>query len=108
MIKQKKNLLCSIWINVVLVILFAAYTVAFTLLAAAGWMRSGVNTTAVRPLEVTAGTACYIVSLCGWYALIGCLFKEVKVPVDLPMGDLSGRGGINICRRASAATMEDA
>jgi hypothetical protein len=71
-------------------------------------MRSGVNTTAVRPLEVTAGTACFIVSLCGWYALIGCLFKEVKVPVDLRMGDLSVREGINRDGRASAATTEDA
>jgi len=99
---------CSIWINIVLVILFAAYTVAFTLLAVADWVRSSGNAAAMRPLEITAGVACSIVSLCGWYALIGCLLNEVKVPMALPMGDLSGRGGNNRARRASVATREDA
>jgi succinate-acetate transporter protein len=81
-------LVCSFRTNVVLVILFTAYSIAFPLLAAADWCRAN-NLGAVSKLETGAGACCFVVSLCGWYALVACLFKSVDFPFALPMGDLS-------------------
>lgn len=100
-------LICSTRINIVLVILFAAYTVAFTVLAVADWQRAVHNDLVVEALEITAGASCFIVSLCGWYALAESLFKVVNLPVTLPMGDLSGiTVGSRTSSRARTMTMD--
>jgi succinate-acetate transporter protein len=81
-------LVCSVRTNIVLVLLFAAYSIAFPLLAAADWCRAN-NLGEVGKLETAAGACCFVVALCGWYALVACLFKSVDFPCALPMGDLS-------------------
>ncbi|KAI5854452.1 GPR1/FUN34/yaaH family-domain-containing protein [Tricharina praecox] len=82
-------LVCSIRTNIVLVVLFLAYSIAFPVLAAADWQRGQHNEASAHTLEVTAGAACFVVSLCGWYALAASLLDSVDMPISLPMGDLS-------------------
>jgi len=82
-------LVCSIRTNIVLVILFFAYSIAFPVLAAADWQLGQHNEASARSLEVTAGAACFVVSLCGWYSLAASLLDSVDMPLSLPMGDLS-------------------
>ncbi|KAK3389984.1 GPR1/FUN34/yaaH family-domain-containing protein [Podospora didyma] len=80
---------CSLRTNVCLVILFLAYTIAFPLLAAAEWTHAQGQMALSHRLTVGGGAACFVVSLCSWWAMIGGLFESVDFPFVLPMGDLS-------------------
>lgn len=82
-------LICSLRTNLCLVILFLAYTVAFPLLAAAEWAHAEDRLALAHRLTVGGGAACFVVSACSWWAMIGGLLQSVDWPFDLPMGDLS-------------------
>jgi len=81
--------ICSLRTNICLVILFFAYTIAFPLLAAAEWTHADGNLALSSRLMVGGGAACFVVSMCSWWAMIGGLLHSVNFPVALPMGDLS-------------------
>lgn len=40
-------------------------------------------------LTVGGGAACFVVSMCSWWAMLGGLLESVDFPFTLPMGDLS-------------------
>ncbi|KAK0747204.1 GPR1/FUN34/yaaH family-domain-containing protein [Schizothecium vesticola] len=82
--------ICSLRTNICLVILFLAYTIAFPLLAAAEWTHAQGQMALSKRLMVGGGAACFVVSLCSWWAMIGGLLESVNFPISLPMGDLSG------------------
>ncbi|KAA8897613.1 GPR1/FUN34/yaaH family-domain-containing protein [Sphaerosporella brunnea] len=85
-------LICSVRTNIVLVILFVAATISFPLSAAADWHKGQAgapNMRLINNLETGSGACCLIISMCGWYALLGSLFQSVDFPCELPMGDLS-------------------
>ncbi|KAB5518924.1 hypothetical protein GE09DRAFT_507279 [Coniochaeta sp. 2T2.1] len=82
-------LICSLRTNICLVVLFLAYTIAFPLLAAAEWTHAEGRLALSNRLTVGGGAACFVVSLCSWWALVGGLLQSVDFPFDLPMGDLS-------------------
>ncbi|KAF8242536.1 hypothetical protein K440DRAFT_638914 [Wilcoxina mikolae CBS 423.85] len=82
-------LICSLRTNVVLVVLFLAYSLAFPLLAASEWQAAQGNKEVAHNLLVGGGAACFVVSLMTWYALINSLLQSVDFPFELPMGDLS-------------------
>lgn len=82
--------ICSLRTNICLVILFLAYTIAFPLLAAAEWTHAQGQMALSNRLMVGGGAACFVVSLCSWWAMIGGLLESVDFPISLPMGDLSG------------------
>ena len=81
--------ICSLRTNVCLVILFLAYTIAFPLLAAAEWTHAQDQIALSNRLMVGGGAACFVVSMCSWWAMIGGLLDSVDFPFSLPMGDLS-------------------
>ncbi|KAK3331201.1 GPR1/FUN34/yaaH family-domain-containing protein [Apodospora peruviana] len=81
--------ICSIRTNVCLVVLFLAYTLAFPLLAAAEWTHAQGQMDLSHRLTVGGGAACFVVSICSWWAMIGGLLESVDFPFTLPMGDLS-------------------
>ncbi|KAK4450810.1 GPR1/FUN34/yaaH family-domain-containing protein [Podospora aff. communis PSN243] len=80
---------CSLRTNICLVLLFLAYTIAFPLLAAAEWTHADGNLELSNRLLVGGGAACFVVSACSWWAMIGGLLESVDFPFTLPMGDLS-------------------
>ncbi|KAF8542662.1 hypothetical protein BDD12DRAFT_728237 [Trichophaea hybrida] len=82
-------LICSLRTNIVLVVLFLAYSLAFPLLAASEWQAAQGNKEAAHNLLVGGGAACFVVSLMTWYALINSLLQSVDFQFELPMGDLS-------------------
>ncbi|KAK4214256.1 GPR1/FUN34/yaaH family-domain-containing protein [Rhypophila decipiens] len=82
-------LICSIRTNLCLVVLFLAYTIAFPLLAAAEWTHAQGQMALSHRLTVGGGAACFVVSMCSWWALVGGLLQSVDFPFTLPMGDLS-------------------
>jgi succinate-acetate transporter protein len=71
-------------------ILFLAYAMAFPLLAAAEWTHALDQMELSHRLTVGGGAACFIVSACSWWAMIGGLLDSVNFPFSLPMGDMSG------------------
>lgn len=81
--------ICSLRTNFCLVILFFAYTIAFPLLAAAEWTHAEGKLALSSRLTVGGGAACFVVSMCSWWAMIGGLLQSVNFPFALPMGDLS-------------------
>jgi len=82
-------LVCSLRTNVVLVVLFLAYSIAFPLLAAGDWQNGVGNKELGHKLLVGGGAACFVVSMMTWYALINSLLQSVDFPFELPMGNLS-------------------
>jgi uncharacterized protein len=80
---------CSLRTNICLVLLFLAYTLAFPLLAAAEWTHADGGLELSHRLTVGGGAACFVVSACSWWAMIGGLLESVDFPFTLPMGDLS-------------------
>ena len=81
--------ICSFRTNICLVVLFLAYTLAFPLLAAAEFAHADGDLELAHRLTVGGGAACLVVSICGWWAMIGGLLESVDFPIRLPMGDLS-------------------
>ncbi len=59
------------------------------LLAAAEWTHTQGQMALSSRLMVGGGAACFIVSMCSWWAMIGGLLESVDFPFSLPMGDLS-------------------
>lgn len=82
-------LICSIRTNICLFVLFLAYTIAFPLLAGAEWSHAQGQIELAHKLTVGGGAACFVVSMCSWYAMLGGLLESVDFPFTLPMGDLS-------------------
>ncbi|KAK4199584.1 GPR1/FUN34/yaaH family-domain-containing protein [Triangularia verruculosa] len=81
--------ICALRLNICLVILFLSYSIAFPLLAAAEWTHAEGRMDLSHRLTVAGGASCFVVTMCAWWALIGCLLQSVGWSLVLPMGDLS-------------------
>ncbi|KAJ3491419.1 hypothetical protein NLG97_g5592 [Lecanicillium saksenae] len=84
-------LICSLRTNVVFFCIFLFLDIAFFLLAGAYWKAASGDMQAFQKLEVATGAFIFIFCIFGWYLLFVQLLRSVDFPLDLPVGDLSGR-----------------
>ncbi|KAF2181109.1 hypothetical protein K469DRAFT_590584 [Zopfia rhizophila CBS 207.26] len=76
-------------INLVLVGIFSLTTIGSFVLSGAYWKLSIGNYPAAQTLQKTGGAIFFVVATLGWYMLFVMMAMEMRLTVNLPVGDLS-------------------
>ncbi|POS70635.1 hypothetical protein DHEL01_v210971 [Diaporthe helianthi] len=76
-------------INLIFASIFGLVTVAVFVLAGAYFKVSQGNFDDALRLQKAGGALIFVVALLGWYACFIIMAAEMRVPISLPMGDLS-------------------
>ncbi|CEJ95024.1 Putative Transcriptional activator of ethanol catabolism AlcS [[Torrubiella] hemipterigena] len=84
-------LICSLRTNFVFFCIFLFLDIALFVLAGAYWKAAEGDVQAFHRLEITSGAFVFVFCVFGWYLLFAQLLETVDFPLDLPVGDLSGR-----------------
>ncbi|RYP55995.1 hypothetical protein DL769_009995 [Monosporascus sp. CRB-8-3] len=76
-------------INVVFAMIFCLTTTATWVLAGAYWKLVSADYEAAQKLQKTGGAILFVVASLGWYMCFIIMAGEMRIPINLPVGDLS-------------------
>jgi len=76
-------------INVVFAMIFCLTTTATWVLAGAYWKLVSADYEAAQTLQKTGGAILFVVASLGWYMCFIIMAGEMRIPIRLPVGDLS-------------------
>ncbi|RYP57549.1 hypothetical protein DL770_010641 [Monosporascus sp. CRB-9-2] len=76
-------------INVVFAMIFFLTTTATWVLAGAYWKLVSADYEAAQKLQKTGGAILFVVASLGWYMCFIIMAGEMRIPINLPVGDLS-------------------
>ncbi|KAH7133797.1 GPR1/FUN34/yaaH family-domain-containing protein [Dactylonectria macrodidyma] len=86
-------LICALRTNMVFVFIFLSLIPAFGLLTGAFWVLAEDytgNAARANTYFVAAGAILFCTCIAGWYMLVAIMVEIVDLPIQLPVGDLSG------------------
>ncbi|RYO79643.1 hypothetical protein DL766_010596 [Monosporascus sp. MC13-8B] len=76
-------------INLVFAMIFCLTTTATWALAGAYWKLVSADYEAAQKLQKTGGAILFVVASLGWYMCFIIMAGEMRIPINLPVGDLS-------------------